>query len=91
VTDEKDKLIAQLQTALDHRTTIAAAMGMLMERFGCTQDEAFDRLRKVSSIEQRKLFEVASEFLTTRGFGVRDLDRRRRLRQDDDAFTDEVG
>ena len=55
-----------LHRALDSRTTIAMALGILMERFDLTHDDAFAVLRRVSSHENRKLHEVAAELVATR-------------------------
>ncbi|MEJ2863062.1 GAF and ANTAR domain-containing protein [Actinomycetospora flava] len=50
---------AQLQQALDTRDTIGRAKGVLMERFGLDQDEAFAKLREASQETNMKLCEVA--------------------------------
>lgn len=55
-----------LHRALDTRTTIALALGMLMERFDLSHDDAFGVLRRVSSHENRKLHQVAAELVATR-------------------------
>jgi hypothetical protein len=57
--------IAQLQIALDHRTMIGQAVGILSERYGIDTATAFDALRRVSSQTNRKLFEIAQELATT--------------------------
>jgi GAF domain-containing protein len=49
----------QLQRALGSRTVIDQAIGILRARSGGTAEEAFDRLRHVSSTENTKLHEVA--------------------------------
>jgi GAF domain-containing protein len=57
------RLASQLQAALTHRATIDQAMGILMSRIGCGPDEAFDRLRRMSQHENRKLHDVAQMLL----------------------------
>jgi AmiR/NasT family two-component response regulator len=58
--------IEQLTEAVEHRTAIGVALGMLMERFGFTQDEAFGYLRRCSQAQNRKLYDIAVEFAETR-------------------------
>ncbi len=55
-----------LTAALDNRTVIGQATGMLMERFGLTAERAFDVLRRMSSEHQRKLRDVAAAVVTGR-------------------------
>ena len=58
--------IEQLTQALEHRTVIGIALGMLMERFEFDQDEAFAYLRRCSQGQNRKLYDLAVEFVETR-------------------------
>jgi hypothetical protein len=58
--------IDQLGVAIDNRTVIGRAEGILIERLGLSADQAFDYLRRVSSHTNRKLVDVASEIATTR-------------------------
>lgn len=58
--------IANLGIALDHRTTIAAALGMLMERHQLEYTEAFQRLSRISQDGNVKLYELAKELIETR-------------------------
>ena len=51
--------------AMDNRTTIGRAEGILMERLGISADQSFDYLRRVSSTTNRKLVEVANEIAST--------------------------
>lgn len=53
-----------LQTALSTRTTIAQAVGLLMERHGVTSDMAFRLLARHSSHQNRKLRVIAEELVT---------------------------
>lgn len=65
--------IKQLRLALDHRTVIGQAQGMLMERLDLDAARAFAYLRRVSNHKNRKLFVVAAEMVDSRalrgGFG----------------------
>jgi GAF domain-containing protein len=56
----------QLQQALLSRDVIGQAKGVLMEREGCTADEAFHVLRRTSQRENRKLTAVARELAEDR-------------------------
>jgi AmiR/NasT family two-component response regulator len=58
--------IEQLTQAVEHRTTIGIALGILMERFDFDDDEAFDYLRRCSQAQNRKLYDICSEFVVTR-------------------------
>jgi GAF domain-containing protein len=57
------RLADQLQAALISRSTIDRALGIVMSRTGCTEDEAFDRLRATSQAENRKVADVAQRML----------------------------
>lgn len=54
-----------LQNALDMRTIIGQAQGVLMERFGVDADRAFSILRRYSQDGNRKLTEVARDLVDT--------------------------
>lgn len=58
--------IEQLRLALDHRTVIGQAQGILMERFDLDADRAFTFLRRASNHSNRKLFAVATSVVTAR-------------------------
>jgi AmiR/NasT family two-component response regulator len=51
--------IDQLETALGRRTTIERAKGILMERHGIGERDAFERLRARAREERRKVYEIA--------------------------------
>jgi GAF domain-containing protein len=53
----------QLRQALASREIIGEAKGILMQRQGCTRDEAFDILRRASQRENRKLRDLAEELV----------------------------
>src|ERR1700761_4113019 len=55
---EEQKLnekVEQLETALQRRTVIERAKGILMERHGVTEREAFERLREHARSSQRRV------------------------------------
>ena len=54
-----------LKAALESSRLIGAAMGVLAERHDITTDEAFDLLRVVSNRTNRKLSDLAEEFIST--------------------------
>lgn len=58
--------IANLNRALDSRTVIATAVGMLMERFDLDDARAFAVLSRISRTEEIKLRDVAALLLETR-------------------------
>lgn len=53
--------VAGLQRAMETRAVIEQAKGMLVERLGCTPDEAFQVLAMQSQQENRKLRDIAAE------------------------------
>ncbi|GGO58612.1 transcription antitermination regulator [Streptomyces daqingensis] len=55
----------QLHRALNTRHTIGEAMGMLIERHGLSQNDAFDVLRRLSQERNTKLHEVARKVCET--------------------------
>ena len=55
------KAATQLQRALDHRSLIEQAKGVIMERRGLDQQAAFDLLRAQARSTRRRLHDVASE------------------------------
>jgi hypothetical protein len=57
--DEAQRMIDHLHVALTSNRRIGMAMGTLMARHGCTENDAFDRLRSVSQHLHRKLRDVA--------------------------------
>ena len=60
------ELIAQLQEAVEHRTTIGKALGILMERFDLDDDGAFAYLARCSNDQNRKLYDIATELVQYR-------------------------
>jgi GAF domain-containing protein len=58
--------IAQLKFAVDGRTVIGQAQGILMERFGIDPTQAFAVLARVSQAGNVKIREVAEQLVLTR-------------------------
>jgi AmiR/NasT family two-component response regulator len=58
-TEALTERVGQLETALGRRATIERAKGILMERHGTGEQEAFERLRSQAREQRRKVFEVA--------------------------------
>ncbi|MBO3682541.1 GAF and ANTAR domain-containing protein [Streptomyces sp. NEAU-YJ-81] len=57
----------QLQQALASRHTIGEAMGILMERLGVGEDDAFNLLRRVSQERNMKLRDIARQVCESGG------------------------
>ena len=58
---------AELRQALEERKLVERAKGAVMRRLHVDEEEAFRRLRKLSSKRNRKLVEVAREVLDAEG------------------------
>jgi hypothetical protein len=58
--------IDQLGIGMARRTLIGQAVGILMERYNLDADRAFSVLVRLSSTENRKLFDIASELVDQR-------------------------
>ena len=56
--------VRRLERALDSRTVIGVAIGILMEREGRTEEEAFDLLRRASQNLNVKVREIAGRIVT---------------------------
>ena len=54
--------------AVDGRTVIGQAQGILMERYGITAEQAFTVLKRLSQDGNVKLHQLASEFVEHRRF-----------------------
>ncbi len=54
-----EREVADLRIALESRTMTSLATGVLAERFGCTSDQAWSVLTRVSSHTNLKVREVA--------------------------------
>ena len=58
--------VEHLKVALEHRTVIGIALGMLIERYDISRDQAFAHLRRISSTRETKLYDVACELVEDR-------------------------
>lgn len=56
----------QLARALETRTVIGQATGVLMERYGLDAETAFNVLRRISNQKNRKLHDLAAQVVATR-------------------------
>ncbi len=57
--------IESLNLAVDRRTAIGKAIGIVMERFQISDDRAFQLLARLSSHENRKMYDIATELAST--------------------------
>lgn len=57
--------VQTLQVAVDHRTTIGIALGIIMASHDLDQDAAFLVLRRLSSELNRKIYDLAQEVIRT--------------------------
>lgn len=60
---ERDQELADRAAAMDTRRTIDLALGMLMERTGCTPDDAFALLKSYSQRENVKVRAIAERLV----------------------------
>lgn len=56
---------SQLTTALEHRTVLGQATGILIERFGIDADAAFNVMRRISQTHNIKLYVLAQDLVRT--------------------------
>ena len=63
LTKQHDRVVAQLQFALDSRVTIERAIGLLMGRDGIDGATAFNELRRTARSSRRRVNAVAEELL----------------------------
>jgi AmiR/NasT family two-component response regulator len=64
--EDLERKVETLQEALETRTTIGQAQGILMERLGLCAEEAFGYLRRGSNTDNVKLRDLAAEIVRTR-------------------------
>jgi hypothetical protein len=74
------RLSEQMQAAMTNRASIDQAIGIMMSRAGCTEIEAFNRLKTMSQAENRKMSAIAKRL-------VADAVRRARARNGDTRST----
>jgi GAF domain-containing protein len=60
------RLVANLQVALESRAVIEQAKGILVAEYGCSPDAAFSRLSTMSQNTNRKLREIAADLVAGR-------------------------
>ncbi|GAA5122083.1 GAF and ANTAR domain-containing protein [Alloalcanivorax gelatiniphagus] len=63
---DAERKIDQLGLAMVSRTVIGRAEGILMERLGIDEGQAFDYLRRISSHTNRKIVDIAGDIAITR-------------------------
>jgi AmiR/NasT family two-component response regulator len=59
-------LVENLELAVEHRTTIGVALGIVMERLGVDQEHAFSYLKRVSQDTNTKVYDLAGAIAETR-------------------------
>ena len=62
--ERAEKLVDDLQSALDSRVVIEQAKGVLRERFGWSVDEAFEMLRYAARTARMSIHELAAHVVT---------------------------
>jgi GAF domain-containing protein len=62
--EESRRVTAQLERALVNRGVIDQALGIIMSRTGLDSDQAFDKLRQRSQLDDLKLTEVARQIVS---------------------------
>lgn len=73
--EDARRLVEQLRAALAHRTLIARAQGVLMERYGMSEAAAIGLLKRLSMETQVKVHDLAARVLE--GATLADLQPRR--------------
>ncbi|MFW6773413.1 GAF and ANTAR domain-containing protein [Nocardioides sp. CPCC 205120] len=58
--------VDRMLEAMNRRTTIGAAIGIVMERYDLEEPVAFEVLRRLSQEQNRKLFDIAEELVRER-------------------------
>jgi AmiR/NasT family two-component response regulator len=61
--EDARRQVEQLRAALAHRTLIARAQGVLMERYGMTEAAAIGLLKRLSMETQVKVHDLAARVL----------------------------
>jgi ANTAR domain len=60
---DSQRTALQLRDAVDSRTLVDQAKGILMHSLGCTAQEAFDKMRAISQTRNVKVAEVAGKII----------------------------
>lgn len=61
--DKDQDTIKGLELALEHRTVLGQATGIVMERYGLSAEQAWDRLARASQNTNRKVYQLARELV----------------------------
>ena len=64
--DDLERQVETLGIAVEHRTTIGKALGIIMERMGLDDQKAFDYLRRCSQVHNKKLYDLAHHIIESR-------------------------
>ena len=64
--EDLERKVTTLGEAVEHRTTIGIALGMIMERLELDQERAFAYLCTCSQAQNRKVYDLAVEMVETR-------------------------
>lgn len=64
IVEELTSEVRNLRRALESRAVIEQAKGILISQSRCSEDEAFELLRKASQRSNRKLHDIAVELVT---------------------------
>lgn len=64
--DDLERQVETLGIALEHRTTIGKALGIIMERLDLDDQSAFDYLRRCSQVQNQKLYDLAHQIVESR-------------------------
>jgi AmiR/NasT family two-component response regulator len=64
--EDLERKVTTLGEAVEHRTTIGIALGMIMERLELDQERAFAYLCTCSQAQNRKVYDLAVELVETR-------------------------
>ena len=61
-----ERQVETLGVAVQHRTTIGMALGIIMERLALDQDAAFECLARCSQAQNQKVYDLAFAVVETR-------------------------
>jgi ANTAR domain len=67
---EAHRTALQLREAAESRALVDQAKGILMHAFGCSADQAFDRMRTISQQRDMRMTEVARKIIQSRLCGA---------------------
>jgi AmiR/NasT family two-component response regulator len=64
--EDLERQVETLGVAVQHRTTIGMALGIIMERLALDQDAAFEYLFTCSQAQNQKVYDLALGLVETR-------------------------